>query len=66
MRNDVLHNPITADLFRMEEVGPQDGIKLMNRPGRPLLKLGRVQQFADQLREMNVKMHHLFERTAFA
>ena len=65
MRNDILHNPLTVNLHGMQSVGATEGIKLMQKPGAPLLELGEVQAYADELRELNVLMLNLFDRSTF-
>ena len=65
MRNSILHNPLTVNLHGMQSVGNTEGIKLMKKPGAPLLELGEVQAYADDLRTLNVLMLDLFDRTTF-
>ena len=65
MRNSILHNPLTVNLHGMQSVGNTEGIKLMKEPGAPLLELGEVQAYADDLRTLNVFMLDLFDRTTF-
>ena len=66
MRNKVLHNPLTVNLHGMQSVGDTEGIKLMKKPGAPLLELGEVQAYADELMGLNVLMLDLFDRTTFS
>ena len=66
MRNTILHNPLTVNLHGMESVGDTEGIKLMKKPGTPLLELGDVQAYVDELRNLNVLMLDLFDRTTFS
>jgi hypothetical protein len=64
-RNAILHNPLTVNLHGMQSVGETEGIKMMKRQGMPLLELGEVQAYADELRKLNVLMLDLFDRTTF-
>ena len=66
MRNNILHNPLTVNLHGMRHVGDTEGIKLMKESNAPLLELGEVQAYADELRELNVLMLKLFDRTTFS
>ena len=43
-----------------------EGIKLMKKPGAPLLELGEVQAYVDDLRTLDALMLDLFERTTFS
>ena len=66
MRNDILHNPLTVNLHGMQSVGSTEGIKLMQKPGAPLIELGEVQAYVDELKELNVLMLDLFDRSTFS
>lgn len=66
MRNEILHNPLTVNLPGMRSFGNMEGIKLMKQPGSPLLELGEVQAYVDDLRTLDALMLDLFERTTFS
>lgn len=64
IRNKVLHNPLTKDLLAGEQMGPEDGVMLVKVAGRPILKLGAVQAFSDELVKLNQELAALMNRTA--
>ncbi|MDH0866481.1 hypothetical protein [Mitsuaria sp. GD03876] len=63
MRNKILHNPFTLGLDGRDVATEHDGIKLIQDAGQPVLKLGRVQTYNEQLSALVRRMHELFSRT---
>jgi hypothetical protein len=57
LRNKILHNPLGIDLLTSHSmVDPDQGIVLVNAPGRPVIKLGAVQAFAKSIAKLNQRM----------
>jgi hypothetical protein len=67
MRNNILHNPLTVSLALGDPLhDPDAGIVLSHEPGRPVLKLGTVQQFSKTMLELNLCMQGLLARSGLA
>ena len=64
LRNKILHNPLGINMAAANSIeDPDQGIVLMQEPGRPKIKLGAVQSFADELMALNRRMLDLMHRT---
>jgi hypothetical protein len=65
MRNKIFHNPLNVDLRRLDVDGikASDGILAIKKGGDLILGLGDLQEFEDKLRELNLRMLDLMERT---
>ena len=67
LRNDILHNPMTLNLVGQWDVTDEHhGVRLVNREGQPILKLGEVQAYARTVTELNSRMNSLLQRSSFA
>lgn len=64
MRNDILHNPLSINIASGTGIeDPQQGIILLRKEGRPRVKLGKVQAFANTMRDFNRRMLDLMQRS---
>lgn len=64
LRNKILHNPLGINMAAANSIeDPDQGIVLMQEPGRPTIKLGAVQSFAQGLMVLNKRMLDLMHRT---
>lgn len=67
MRNRILHNPLTVSLASGDQLHDENvGIVLTHEPGKPVLKLGEVQDFSKKMLELNLRMQTLLTRSGFA
>lgn len=65
-RNKILHNPLSINLALGDPLHDSDaGILLVHEPGQPVLKLGAVQDFANEMLELNRRMQDLLTRSQF-
>lgn len=66
MRNKILHNPLDVNIREMQSNGVsiEQGIRLLRENGGEILGLGDVQQFTKTIRDLNLRMVDLMERTA--
>jgi len=65
MRNKILHNPLSISLALGGPLhNSEAGIVLTHEPGRPVLKLGAVQQFSKLMLDLNLRMQSLLTRSA--
>ena len=64
MRNRILHNPLSVNLSLGDPLHDVEaGVVLTKQRGKPVLKLGAVQQFADSMLNLNQRMQSLIIRT---
>ena len=62
LRNAILHNPFTIHMLASQGIqAPDEGIILMRRSDRPVIKLGAVQAFSEHVTELNRRMLFLLE-----
>ena len=64
LRNKVLHNPLGSNLLSGPVLSPDEGIVLVTLPGKPVIKLGAVQEFAKDMVALNQRMLALRARTS--
>ena len=66
LRNDILHNPMTVNLVGQWDMTDEaQGIQLVKKEGKPVLKLGEVQAYARAVTALNSRMLSLVQRSAF-
>ena len=64
LRNKILHNPMSINLALSGPLhDPDAGIILVHESGQPILKLGAVQEFANRVTTLNLRMHDLLARS---
>jgi hypothetical protein len=64
LRNKILHNPMSINLAQSGPLhDPEAGIVLVHESGQPILKLGAVQEFANRVTGLNLRMNELLARS---